>query len=179
MSPASRTPEGESNRCPVCGNVVSMEPSIPPGDAPCPHCGQLLWWPAVISGGDFDFLVGEGAVDTIDADEKVAALSQLVERLVASGRLDANLQTVALNALLVRETLGSTAVGNGVAIPHAKLDNLSQVVGIVADVAGGIDFGSADGQPVTRLFLLLAPKDDPSRYLRALERIARSLRTLG
>jgi signal recognition particle subunit SRP54 len=44
MKPSSRTPEGERNRCPVCGNVVRTEPSRPPGDAPCPHCGHLLWF---------------------------------------------------------------------------------------------------------------------------------------
>jgi hypothetical protein len=44
MEPASRTPEGESNRCPICGNEVRIEPSRPPGDAPCPCCGHLLWF---------------------------------------------------------------------------------------------------------------------------------------
>jgi hypothetical protein len=44
MEPSSRTPEGEPNRCPVCGKEVHIEPSRPPGDAPCPHCGCLLWF---------------------------------------------------------------------------------------------------------------------------------------
>jgi hypothetical protein len=44
MEPASRTPEGESNRCPIYGNEVRIEPSRPPGDAPCPCCGHLLWF---------------------------------------------------------------------------------------------------------------------------------------
>jgi excisionase family DNA binding protein len=44
MNPSSRTPEGERNSCPVCGHEVHLEPSHPPGDAPCPHCGQLLWF---------------------------------------------------------------------------------------------------------------------------------------
>ncbi len=46
MHISSRTPEGEPNRCPVCGNALSLEPSRPPGDAPCPFCGTLLWFPA-------------------------------------------------------------------------------------------------------------------------------------
>ncbi len=45
MSVSSRTPEGDSNRCPVCGRDVRLEPSWPPGDAPCPACGSLLWFP--------------------------------------------------------------------------------------------------------------------------------------
>lgn len=44
MEIASRTPEGTPNRCPVCGNEVKIEPSVPAGDAPCPHCGTLLWF---------------------------------------------------------------------------------------------------------------------------------------
>ena len=44
MLPSSRTPEGEKNRCPLCGHAVCIEPSRPPGDAPCPHCGTLLWF---------------------------------------------------------------------------------------------------------------------------------------
>ena len=44
MEPSTRTPEGEPNRCPVCGNDLWIEPSRPPGDAPCPHCGHLLWF---------------------------------------------------------------------------------------------------------------------------------------
>jgi acyl carrier protein len=44
MNISSRTPEGDSNRCPLCGNEVRIEPSQPFGDAPCPHCGTLLWF---------------------------------------------------------------------------------------------------------------------------------------
>jgi hypothetical protein len=44
MEPSTRTPEGEPNRCPICGNELIIEPSRPPGDAPCPHCGHLLWF---------------------------------------------------------------------------------------------------------------------------------------
>ncbi len=46
MKPSSRTPEGEPNRCPACGKLARIAPSRPPGDAPCPHCGYLLWFPS-------------------------------------------------------------------------------------------------------------------------------------
>ena len=46
MEPSSRTPEGTPNRCPICGHSVRLEPSDPPGDAPCPYCGHLLWFGA-------------------------------------------------------------------------------------------------------------------------------------
>jgi hypothetical protein len=47
MTISSRTPEGEPNCCPVCGRYLEVEPSTPPGDAPCPHCGSLVWYPGV------------------------------------------------------------------------------------------------------------------------------------
>lgn len=60
MQPASRTPEGEPCRCPVCGKSASIEPSDPPGDAPCPSCGHLLW---VDEMGDIEpvYTAGEAA----------------------------------------------------------------------------------------------------------------------
>jgi len=53
MNVSARTPEGDPNRCPICGNALRIDPSRPPGDAPCPKCGILLWFPpaAVVSGG--------------------------------------------------------------------------------------------------------------------------------
>jgi hypothetical protein len=45
---SSRTPEGEDNRCPLCGHALRLDPSRPPGDAPCPCCGVLLWFPAPV-----------------------------------------------------------------------------------------------------------------------------------
>ncbi len=50
MTVASRTPEGEPNLCPLCGGLVRIEPARPPGDAPCPHCGCLLWFLDTTSG---------------------------------------------------------------------------------------------------------------------------------
>lgn len=48
---SSRTPEGDPNHCPVCGHYLRLEPSRPPGDAPCPACGCLLWFPAAVAPG--------------------------------------------------------------------------------------------------------------------------------
>jgi hypothetical protein len=49
MEPASRTPEGLPNRCPVCGNEITIDPSLPAGDAPCPCCGHLLWFSTALA----------------------------------------------------------------------------------------------------------------------------------
>ena len=54
MEPSSRTPEGDDSRCGVCGKPLRIEPSRPPGDAPCPYCGSLTWFSPNASGPDSD-----------------------------------------------------------------------------------------------------------------------------
>ena len=75
-----------------------------------------------------------------------------------------------------REKLGSTAVGNGIAIPHGKLPKLEKLFGLFARLERPIDFEALDGQPVDLIFLLLAPEGAGADHLKALARIARLLR---
>jgi hypothetical protein len=63
MMPSSRTPEGEDNFCPVCGHAVRIEPSRPPGDAPCPDCGSFLWFPAIEDLSDPKSRITEDVID--------------------------------------------------------------------------------------------------------------------
>jgi len=81
--------------------------------------------------------------------------------------------------LLQRERLGSTGLGNGVAIPHGKVAGLKRIVGVFAHLAEPIDFESADGEPVDIVFLLLAPEGAGADHLKALARISRLLRDEG
>ena len=97
---------------------------------------------------------------------KAAALTGLSERSI-------------LEILLQREKLGSTGVGNGVAIPHGKLATLSNVFGLFARLERPVDFEALDGQPVDILFLLLAPEGAGADHLKALARVARVLREPG
>lgn len=78
--------------------------------------------------------------------------------------------------LLEREKLGSTGVGNGIAIPHGKLSKLDKITGFVAFLENPIDFDAMDDQPVDIVFLLLAPDMAGADHLKALSRIARVLR---
>ena len=78
--------------------------------------------------------------------------------------------------ILQRERLGSTGVGNGIAIPHGKLPKLEKLFGLFARLERPIDFEAMDGQPVDLLFLLLAPEGAGADHLKALSRIARVLR---
>jgi PTS system nitrogen regulatory IIA component len=81
-----------------------------------------------------------------------------------------------LEILLQREKLGSTAVGNGVAIPHGKLPKLGRLFGLFARLERPIDFEALDSQPVDLVFLLLAPEAAGADHLKALARVARLLR---
>jgi len=75
-----------------------------------------------------------------------------------------------------RERLGSTGIGNGIAIPHGKLARLERLFGVFARLERPIDFEALDGQPVDLVFLLLAPEGAGADHLKALARIARLLR---
>ena len=80
-------------------------------------------------------------------------------------------------ALWDRETVGSTGVGHGVAIPHAQLAGLSRVSGVFLRLKPAVDFGAVDDEPVDLVFALLAPTQCGSDHLRAMAMVARELRS--
>lgn len=176
MLPSSRTPEGQPRSCPVCRTDFAMEPSWPAGDAPCPHCGQLLWFPNPADAGGLDFLVGNGVVHELQATSVPEVVAALVELLGNSRHIRPEDAPSITQAILRREELGSTGIGRGYAFPHTKHEAVDKVVGIMGHVPAGIDFNSLDGKPVNRIFLLVSPHDCPDQHLRALERLSRAVR---
>ncbi len=80
------------------------------------------------------------------------------------------------DAVLQRERLGSTGVGQGVAIPHARLAGIDEVVGVLARLRSPVDFESIDGRPADLIFMLIAPEDAGAEHLKALARVSRLLR---
>src|SRR5262249_61440429 len=78
-----------------------------------------------------------------------------------------------------RERLGSTAIGDGIAIPHGKLRGIGQILGVFGRSSGGIDFDSLDGNPPQLFFLLVAPEDSASLHLKALARVSRLFKDGG
>lgn len=80
------------------------------------------------------------------------------------------------DVVLQREKLGSTGVGQGIAIPHGKLPNIDRIIGVFARLDTPIDFDALDEQPVDLVFMLLAPESAGADHLKALSRIARVLR---
>ncbi|WP_112809112.1 PTS IIA-like nitrogen regulatory protein PtsN [Ensifer sp.] len=102
---------------------------------------------------------------------------QLLQELAAKAAKITGLpEREVFDVILQRERLGSTGVGNGIAIPHGKLNNLPSIVGIFARLDTPVDFEALDDQPVDLVFLLLAPEGAGADHLKALSRIARVLR---
>ena len=108
---------------------------------------------------------------------KVNGKKQALQEIAAkAAELTGQNEKAILEILLQRDKLGSTGVGNGVAIPHGKLQKLGNVFGLFARLERPIDFEALDGQPVDLVFLLLAPEGAGADHLKALARVARLLR---
>jgi nitrogen PTS system EIIA component len=85
-----------------------------------------------------------------------------------------DLELAAITAVLAeRERLGSTAIGDGIAIPHGKMPGVKQILGIFGRHRRGVDFESLDGRPTHLFFVLVAPEDSTSLHLKALARVSR------
>ncbi|MBX2812000.1 MAG: PTS sugar transporter subunit IIA [Myxococcales bacterium] len=112
----------------------------------------------------------------IAASTREDALAELVDHLVQNAPVELS-GALALRRLQARECLASTAVGKGVAIPHAKIPQISQALACFGRSRTGIEFGARDGQK-THLFLtIVAPEGNAALHLRALARAARLLMT--
>ena len=108
---------------------------------------------------------------------KVNGKKQAIQELAAkAAKLSGQNERLIFDTLMQREKLGSTGVGNGIAIPHGKLPKLEKLFGLFARLDRPIDFEALDGQPVDLIFLLLAPEAAGADHLKALARVARLLR---
>jgi nitrogen PTS system EIIA component len=108
---------------------------------------------------------------------KVKTKKQLLQELAArAARLTGLQERYVFDTLLQRERLGSTGLGEGIAIPHGKFTGLKRIVGLFARLAEPVDFEAVDGEPVDIVFLLLAPEGAGADHLKALARISRLLR---
>lgn len=177
MTISSRTPEGAPNRCPVCGASIRIEPSFPPGDAPCPNCGSLLWFAQAVLGDEINMLAQNGIVPDLLATNKQDAIREIVAKLSAVRAIQREHEEEIIESILKREDLGSTGIGYGVAVPHAKHASVKRLVGAMAISHDGVEFNSLDHRPVHTIFLLVSPVDRPSDHLHALECISRYLQS--
>jgi nitrogen PTS system EIIA component len=123
-----------------------------------------------------DLISPEGVVPNLRATSKKQALQELARR---AAELTGLHERAIFDVLLERERLGTTGVGNGIAIPHGKLANLPRLHGLFARLERPIGFDSIDEQPVDLIFLLLAPESAGADHLKALARVSRLLRDKG
>jgi PTS system nitrogen regulatory IIA component len=120
-----------------------------------------------------DLLSPDAIFSALRVNGKKQALQEMSERAAQVSGLPAR---EIFDSLLQRERLGSTGVGDGIAIPHGKLAKCDRIFGIFARLERAIDFEALDGLPVDLIFLLIAPESAGADHLKALAGIARVLR---
>lgn len=120
-----------------------------------------------------DLIAPEAIIPALKASSKKQLLQIMAEK---AAELTGLPERDIFDTILQREKLGSTAVGNGIAIPHGKLPDIDKIVGVFARLQNPVDFEALDDQPVDLVFLLLAPEGSGADHLKALSRIARLLR---
>lgn len=123
-----------------------------------------------------DFLSKKAILTDIKSAKKEEVLKELVDLLVDSGEIEKRCRNKLIDGLMSRESLGSTAIGQGIAIPHAKTDCVTKLVAAFGISKKGVDFDSLDGEPAYIFFLLVAPQDSAGPHLKALARISRLLK---
>lgn len=120
-----------------------------------------------------DLVAPQAIIPALKVNNKKQALQEIAAKASEStGRSEREI----FDVLMQREKLGSTAVGNGIAIPHGKLAKIDRIFGAFARLDRPIDFEALDGQPVDLIFVLLAPETAGADHLKALAKIARMLR---
>jgi PTS system nitrogen regulatory IIA component len=122
-----------------------------------------------------DILAEYDVVPELKAKDKKGVLEELAE--VVSSHNSSIDRMMLVNVLVERERLGSTGIGDGVAIPHGKIKGVEQPIVSFGRSRGGLDFDSMDGQPVYLFFLLIAPENSSGVHLQVLAKIAKILKS--
>jgi len=121
-----------------------------------------------------DLLQDDLVLEEIRATDKIGVIREFAAHLQRTGKItDAE---ALVRVLVERESLGSTGIGDGVAIPHGKLGEIHEMIVAFGRSRGGVDFQSRDGKPAHLFFLLVTPADMPGEHLRTLARISRILK---
>jgi nitrogen PTS system EIIA component len=120
-----------------------------------------------------DLITPARVMPRLKATSKKHVLQELAKR---AAELTGLHERAIFDVLLERERLGTTGVGNGIAIPHGKLAEIKELFGLFARLDEPVDFDAIDEQPVDLVFLLLAPEGAGADHLKALARVARLLR---
>lgn len=123
-----------------------------------------------------DFLIAKAVNLDLTSKDKKGIINELVDLLISADVLNKKYKPAIVKILLERESLGSTGIGQGVAIPHGKTEVVNSLIAAFGVSRNGIDFESLDGEPAYLFFLLLAPKASAGPHLKALAKISQLLK---
>jgi len=124
----------------------------------------------------YELIDPKAIISELAATSKEESISELVAALAAAGKVKSANSDGLVAALMAREQLGSTGIGQGLAVPHAKHDSVGDLVAAFGRSKPGIEFDSLDGEPVQLVFLLLSNKEASGLHLEALAYITKLLR---
>jgi len=115
-------------------------------------------------------------VAELASSDRNGVIRELVQVLADAGQLDASLVDAVARSIIVRErSRGTTGIGKGVALPHAKVEGLPRLMAAIGRSSGGVDFAALDGEPVYGVFLIVSPESQPEQHLRAMDMVFRLL----
>ena len=118
-----------------------------------------------------DIVIEKAIVPNLAAGKRDDAIRELLDALVASGKVSAAMRDTFAKAIIARENKGSTGLNHGVAIPHTKTTSVKAPIAAIGVSRNGVDFNSLDKQPVYSIFLLVSPEDKPELHLDAIQAI--------
>jgi mannitol/fructose-specific phosphotransferase system IIA component (Ntr-type) len=114
-------------------------------------------------------------IPALRSSERNDVIAELIDALVAAGAAPQESRDELFDAIIQRETRGSTGFGKGVAVPHVKHPAVTKMTAAIGISSGGVDFNALDKQPVYTVFLLLSPAGKPEEHLQAMEVIFKNL----
>lgn len=123
-----------------------------------------------------DFISRKAIVPKLKAKDKKGAIQELVQAMKKAYDGERFSSSELVEAIIQREKIGSTGVGRGVGVPHAKLEGVKNVIGAFGRSPAGLDFEAVDGEPVHLVFLILAPPSKGEAYLKALQKIMTAIK---
>lgn len=178
MIASAPTDEGFPVRCELCGKNSSVDVSRPPGDSVCPHCGSLLWVMAVAElTGEYGFSP-DAVINELVGTTQQSVFREMAEVFSSRFEIEEKEYERICKQLEEYESWGTTAVGNGVAIPHVNSEALDRCFTVMAHSSRGIEFNTPDDTPVHTLVMVAAPPTLQGDFLRKLECIATAMRFL-
>ncbi len=123
-----------------------------------------------------EFIPKKAIIPVLKAKDKKGAIQELVQAARKAFDNERFVVAEVVDAIVQREKVGSTGIGAGVGVPHAKLDGIKNVIGAFGRVASPIDFAAVDGAPVSLIFLILSPPAKGEAYLKALQKVMTALK---